>query len=277
VNFLEQSIIKDLYQVLKDGRDIALITIVEAEGSSPRGIGTMMVVDSSGKLLSGTIGGGVVEEQAKKDAAECITRGISKTASYNLNYKKNEEDTSLSMLCGGKVKVFIKVFKKQDELIIVGAGHIAEKLSKIAKLLNYRVMILDDREDFITRERFPEADELLPGEIVEQLKAISINKNTNIVIVTHGHQYDQQAIEAVIDSPARYIGVIGSKNKVKTCFSILRQKGVPEEKIKRIYSPIGIDLGGETPEEISLSIMAEIQAVKYGKKVSSLFSHSRLS
>ncbi len=266
---MEQNIIKKLYQLIEEGGNIALVTIIEADGSSPRGIGAMMLVDNNGELLAGTIGGGAVEEKAKKDAAECTRRGISRTISYNLGHKKGEE-SSLPMLCGGEIKVFIKVFKKQDELIIVGAGHIGEKLAKLAKILGYGVTVIDNRQQFITRDRFPEADELLLGEIESLLKQIPISENSNIVIVTHGHQFDQQALEAVIDSPARYIGMIGSTAKVNACFDMLRRKGISEETIKKVYSPIGIDLGGETPEEISLSIMAEIQAVKYGKKVASL-------
>lgn len=262
---METLLLKKLTQLLDEQKSVALVTIVKSEGSSPRGVGAMMIVDSEGNLIDGTIGGGAVEEKAKRQAAECIRRGISKTVAYDLN-----KDSSLSMICGGKVEVFIQVFCRQDKLIIVGAGHIAERLYRMAKILGYIVVILDDRKDMVTKERFPEADELLSGDISDNLKAVSIDENTNIVIVTHGHKYDTMALEAVINSSARYIGMIGSVNKVKTCFEILKQKGVTDEALARVYAPIGLDLGGETPEEISLAIMAEIQAAKYGKQVPSM-------
>jgi xanthine dehydrogenase accessory factor len=265
---LEASLIKKLSQLLDEQQNIALVTIINSLGASPRGVGAMMIVDSAGNLIDGTIGGGAIEEKAKQDAAECIRRGTSRTISYNLNEKAEKE--SLPMMCGGSVEIFIQVFRQKDKLIIAGAGHIAEKLYKIAKILGYIVTILDDRQEMITKERFPEADELLMGDIPSNLKTVSIDENTNIVIVTHGHKYDAMALEAVINSTARYIGMIGSMNKVKTCFETLKKKGISEEKLTKVYSPIGIDLGGETPEEISLAIMAEMQAVKYGKKVPSL-------
>ncbi|RKL61511.1 XshC-Cox1-family protein [Thermoanaerobacteraceae bacterium SP2] len=265
---MEGSLIKKLSQLLDEQQNIALVTITNSFGSCPRGVGAMMIVDSAGNLVDGTIGGGAVEEKAQQDAAECIRRGISKTISYVLDEKAEKE--SLPMMCGGRVDVFIQVFRRQDKLIIAGAGHIAEKLYKMAKILGYSVTILDDRQEMITKDKFPDADELLLGDIPSNLKMLSIDENTNIVIVTHGHKYDAMALETVINSPARYIGMIGSINKVKTCFEILKQKGISEEKLSQVYSPIGIDLGGETPEEISLAIIAEMQAVKYGKEVPSL-------
>ena len=265
---MERSLLKKLNQLLDDRENVALVTITGRLGSSPRGVGAMMIVNSKGELIDGTIGGGILEEEAKKAAVKCIRRGISKTIGFKLN-EKSEKD-SLPMLCGGNVDLFIRVFNPQDKLIIVGAGHIADKLYKIAKILGYSVTILDDRKEFITKDRFPDADELMLGDIPSNLKLITIDENSNIVIVTHGHKYDEIALETVINSNARYIGMIGSVTKTKDCFENLKKKGISEDKLSKVYSPIGIDIGGETPEEISLSIMAEIQAVKHSKSVSSL-------
>jgi xanthine dehydrogenase accessory factor len=270
---MESMIMKKLSELLDQQENIALVMITNAYGSSPRGVGAMMIVDSNGKLVEGTIGGGSVEEKAKQHAVECIARGISKTVSFNLNNaaatdKPGQE--TLDMVCGGKVEVFIRVFRQQDKLVIAGAGHIAEKLHRMAKILGYYVTIVDNREELTTRDRFPDADQLLVGNIADQLSQIAIDGSTSIVIVTHGHRHDAAALEAVIDSNAGYIGMIGSTNKVKACFNLLKEKGISESKLARVYSPIGIDIGGETPEEISLAIMAEIQAVKYGKPVPSL-------
>lgn len=266
---MDNKLVKRLSGLLEEGQRVALVTIVKALGSSPRGVGAMMIVDEKGNLIEGTIGGGSIEEQAKNRAAECIRRGVSKTVRYDLGAKSDAEE-SLGMVCGGEVEVFFQVFERQEELIIAGAGHIAEKLSRMAKILGYRITVLDDREELMTRQRFPDADVLLAGEIASNLGKTRIDDNTKIVIVTHGHKHDAAALEAVIESRAGYIGMIGSINKIKACFEILTEKGVNREKLDKVFTPIGIDLGGEKPEEIALSIMAEIQALKYGKSVPSL-------
>lgn len=266
---MESKIIQELAQRLDNNEPVATVTITRAEGSSPRGVGSMMLIDREGRLIGGTIGGGAVEEKAKGDAAECIRRGISKTAAYDLNLNSGKED-ALPMACGGRVEVFIKVFRSQERLIIVGAGHIGVKLCRLAKILEYHVTVIDDRPEVATKERFPEADVLLVGDIPEILQQYPIDERTSIVIVTHGHRYDEEALEAVAGSSAAYIGMIGSRQKVETCFQHLLAKGVAQEMLSRVYAPIGIDIGGETPQEIALSIMAEIQSVRYGKRVPSM-------
>ncbi|GAA0181694.1 XdhC/CoxI family protein [Clostridium sediminicola] len=260
---MEIHLVKKLSQSLEENKDVALVTITNVHGSSPRGKGSMMLVDKDGDLLEGTIGGGAVEEKAKSDAAECIKRGISKSIYYVLDQDKGSD--SLQMACGGDIDIFVKVFHSSEQLIIVGAGHIAVKLSKVAGILGYKITIIDDRKEFATRERFPEAQEIMVGDVGENLRKCSIEEKTNIVIVTHGHNDDQIALEAVIDSKSRYIGMIGSFKKVKESFKALEDKGFSQEKINKVHAPIGIDIGGEKPEEIALSIMAEIQAVEYGK------------
>jgi xanthine dehydrogenase accessory factor len=265
---MEHILIQKLSQLIQENHDVALVTVTDTQGSSPRGKGSMMLVDKEGNLIEGTIGGGAVEEKAKQDAAICIRRGISKAIHYGLH--PTAKENALPMICGGNMDVFIKVFTKQDSLLIIGAGHIGTKLSKIAKILDYHVTIIDNREEFASEERFPEADERLVGDIEDILTNYPIDEKTNIVIVTHGHRYDQQALEAVIDSPAGYIGMIGSQKKVVTCFKNLEEKGIAKSRIAAIHAPIGLDIGGEKPEEIALAIMAEIQSVKYNKSGSFL-------
>lgn len=256
-----------LAKCMEKGQDVVLATVTEVQGSSPRGVGSMMLVDSAGNLLEGTIGGGAIEEKAKKDGAECIRKNLSKTIHYELNLS-NRENT-LNMACGGNVDVFFKVFKGRDELVIVGAGHIGDKLSKIAHILGYHVTVIDDRPQCACVERFPEADVLKVGEIGEALENVHISDKTNVVIITHGHKYDQIALEKVINSTARYIGMIGSKNKIALCFKNMMEKGCEKSLLSRVHAPIGLDIGGETPEEIAVAIISEIQAVKYNKSCSS--------
>lgn len=265
---MEQALIGTLMTCFKDNRPVALITVTQAQGSIPRGVGSMMIVDDEGTLVAGTIGGGAVEAKAMDEGAMCIRQGISKQAHYELT--TTDRADSLNMICGGNVDIFIQVFKEQEEILIVGAGHIGHTLSRLAKVLGYRVAVADSREAFASRERFPEADILLDGEIGKSLKAYPIGPGTNIVILTHGHIHDQEALEAVIHTNARYIGMIGSRKKIKGIFDNLRDQGVSEGKLEAVHAPIGIDIGGETPEEISLGILAEIQAIRNGKNMLSL-------
>lgn len=265
---MEIKVMEKLSECINHGQDVALVTVTNAEGSSPRGVGSMMIVDAEGKLIEGTIGGGAVEQKAKQDGAECIRRGISKTIHYELNLSNSEN--ALHMACGGNVDVFFKVFKGRDELVIVGAGHIGDKLSKMAHILGYHITIIDERAECANKERFPEADELKVGDIGEILGNQPVSDKTNIVIITHGHKYDQIALERVIYSKARYIGMIGSKNKISLCFGNMVEKGIEKGLLSKVHAPIGLDIGGETPEEIAVAIMAQIQAVKYNKLGGSL-------
>jgi len=257
-------VIEKLASMITKNEPVALVTIVESSGSTPRGPGSMMLVDRDGKLLEGTIGGGILEERAKRDAVECLRKKESKLFFYELN---TDGKKSLPMICGGSVSFFVEIFPSKKRLIIIGAGHIGEKLCKIANILGYTVIIIDDREDRATKENFSEATEILVGNVLEAVKKTLIDENTCIVIVTHAHKYDQAVLEAVIDSNALYIGMIGSTSKVRKCFDNLRKKGICDELISKVNSPIGLDIGGESPEEIALSIMAEIQAITYNKNL----------
>ncbi len=259
---MEDKLIRKLLDNVEKNQSIALAVVVDSKGSSPRGKGSMMIVDQQGNILGGTVGGGAIEEKVKKECKECILKFESKLINYEL--------ASLPMTCGGNVSVFIKVFNSRDKLLIVGAGHIGTKLSQLGKILNYEVTIVDNRTEFATADRLPEADNILTGNIGDILRKYPIDECTSIVIVTHGHDHDLEALDAVILSQARYIGMIGSHGKVIACLNSLKDNGVDENFLEKIYAPIGLDLGGETPEEIALAILAELQAVKHRKDTNSL-------
>ncbi len=265
----DRKVLSKLNEYIENNQSIATVTIVRADGSTPRGIGSTMLVDEDGNLIEGTIGGGILEEKAKKDAVNCIKNKETKLIDYNLDSSSNSKNT-LPMICGGNVSIFIKVYNPEENLIIAGAGHVAERVCKIANILGYSITVLDDRKERLNTKLFPDVENLVYGNIVESLGNMNIHNNSYIVIVTHGHIYDQDALEMVLKTNAKYIGMIGSKNKIKTCFNNLLEKGYLREELSKVYTPIGLDLGGETPEEIALSIMAEIQAVKYGKKAPNL-------
>lgn len=255
-----------LNECVKNNKPVATVAIVKTNGSTPRGVGSTMLVDENGNLLEGTIGGGILEEKGKKDAAKYIKRKETILLNYDLD-SSSENKNNLPMICGGNVHVFIKVYNSNENLIIVGAGHVSEKIAELAKTLDYSITVMDDRKGRLNSEIFPGVENLVHGNIIENLKKISIDKNTLIIIVTHGHVYDQEALEIVLRSKASYIGMMGSSNKIKICFQELLKKGYSKEELSKVYTPIGIDIGGETPEEIAMSIMAEIQAIKNKKNV----------
>lgn len=245
----------ELAGFLEMGRPAALATIVSAKGSAPRKEpGTKMLITLDG-YVRGTIGGGLLEARVVEDAKIAIKSGASRLVSYNLT---PETAGGMGLLCGGEVDVFIDVFKSSSVLIIIGAGHVALPLYKIAKIVGFEVIVLDDREEFANPERFPEADRVVAGNLEVSLEGLSVTPSTCIVIVTRGHQYDELALRKVIGSDAGYVGMIGSRKKVAAVLDRLRQDGFPEGLINRVHAPIGLSIGAETPEEIAVSIMAEI-------------------
>ena len=171
------------------------------------------------------------------------------------------------MKCGGFVRVYIKIFAKREKLLIMGGGHLGAELYTLGKFLNKYVVIFEDREEFINKERFPKADELIFGKMEETVKNYSIDENSYIIIVTRGHENDKQCLKAILDkkiSP-KYIGIVGSKGKVISTYKELLSEGYSKEELKEIYSPIGLDISNSEPKEIALGIMAEIIAVKNKK------------
>jgi len=222
----------------------------------------MMVIKGSGET-EGTIGGGAIESETIKRALECIRDGESR----HYDFKLTEEEKSLDMICGGRAQVFIKVFVPENRLLIAGGGHVALKLYEIAQIMGFKTVIFEDRQEFCSRERFPKAHDLVLGDIEESIRAYPVDETCYGVIVTRGHSQDEKALEALLGRGAAYIGMIGSRRKTVMIFDSLIGKGISKEELDKVYAPIGIDTGGETPEEIALGIMAEIVAVKHKAKI----------
>jgi xanthine dehydrogenase accessory factor len=173
-----------------------------------------------------------------------------------------------------KAEVFFEVIPAMHKVIIVGAGHLAIPLVKFAKILGFHISVLDDRVMYANRERFPDADEVLAGDMAETLRGLEITPQTYIVLITRGHQFDEPCLREIIHSPAKYIGMIGSKRRIKACFIRFRdEEGIPEELLKRVYAPIGLDIKAESPEEIALSIISEMVKVRRGGTAQSLARH----
>ncbi len=260
---MDAMLMKQLVMCIEKREEVALVTVTSKFGSGPRDMGSMMLVDSKGNLIAGTIGGGGVEERAKKDAQNCISENQSMACHYELTMK--DSDVALKMVCGGTVDVFIKVFKNEKQLIIFGGGHIGLVLSDFAKALDYQVSLYDVREGYSSTERFPKVDQLYTGDLDMAIEKMKLSPLSNIVIITHGHTYDLEVLKRVVGTDAGYIGIIGSATKIRHCFTELLNQGVPKSLLQRVHGPIGLDIGGETPAEIALGILAEIQAVQFGK------------
>ncbi|MBC8590157.1 XdhC family protein [Wansuia hejianensis] len=253
-------IMKSLLELIEKGEDLALITITKAQGSTPRGIGAQMIVLGDGSII-GTVGGGILEKRIIQLGVEAIEKGNSQSIPLDLK----AED--IGMVCGGQIEIFIQIYKSRPKLLIVGGGHVSFALYNLASILDFDIVIFEDREEFLNPERFPLAKELVLGPIDKSLREHGISEDSYIVIVTRGHKYDEEALEAVIDSKAKYIGVMGSKKKVLNMFDNIKSRGISEESLSKVYSPIGLDIGNSSPEEIGISILAEILAVKNNRKV----------
>lgn len=247
---------------VEKNKKVALIMVTNIEGSTPREEGSMMVVLEDGSTHD-TIGGGKLEFESVNKAIECIRKGISKKYVFELNDKEG----SLGMKCGGQAEIFIKVFKPKSKLLIVGGGHIALELFKFGKLLDFHIAVFEDREEYLNNERFPDANELILGDIEKNLKEYPISNDCYIVIITRGHSYDEIALRTVLNRDAAYIGMIGSKNKTKYVMNNLINDGFDKEILDSVYAPIGLNLGGSEPNEIALSIISEIVLIRNNGKL----------
>jgi len=217
-----------------------------------------MLVREDGSIV-GTVGGGCVEFDVRKRAMAVIQDEKPKTFTFDLD-QRPDDDTGL--LCGGSVQVFIEPVIPTPQLYIFGAGHVGLNVCKVAALAGFEVIICDDREQYANLKRFPDAREIHAGEMDAVLPELSPSAASYIVIVTRGHRHDLRVLRWALDTPAHYIGMIGSGRKVLTVFHQLEAEGVTRESFKRVFAPIGLEISAATPEEIAISIVAELIAIR---------------
>ncbi|TYP51593.1 XdhC family protein [Thermosediminibacter litoriperuensis] len=252
------NIFEEVLKAQKERKNFALVTVIKAEGSAPRHGSARMLVFPGGEI-KGTIGGGILEATVIRESLDSLKTGRSKVVKYRLDKDKG----GLPMVCGGEVELFIEVFRSKPQLVIAGAGHVGYWVSKIASTLDFEITVVDDREEWANRERFPEADRIMVVEsFAEGIEKCNIDENSFVVIATRGHAHDRETLKAALSRNSRYIGMIGSRKKVIECFEQLKKEGVSQDLLDGVYAPVGLDLGAETPEEIAVSIMAEILMVK---------------
>lgn len=250
----------EILEALEKQESIVMATVIGVRGEYTTSLGRKMVVKATGEAR-GSLGSFWLDARVREDCIAAIREGRSRSFCYDGGTK--EAIGPASMKREG-VDVFIELLEGAPELLIFGAGHVGQALYRVAKILGFRVVVVDDRATFANRERYPEADEILCGVFAEVMANHPITLNTYIVAVTRGHKMDEVSLRLVANSLARYIGMIGSKRRVSTVLAHMARDGFSQEVLRRIYTPIGLDIGAETPEEIAVSIMAEIIKVRRG-------------
>ena len=307
-----REVLSELTEWTRAGEDIALATVVETWGSSPRPLGSKMVVTRSGKM-GGSVSNGCIEGAVFEEAQKVLKAGEPKVAAFGV---ADDVAFDVGLACGGHIEVFVQPlgpvheqlivmlqrnipatlrtnlvtgeaelvegapagselarregdvfvepFRRPAHLIIIGAIHIAIPLHRLAKLMGYRVTIVDARAKFATKERFPEADELLVAWPDEAMARLEIDNSSYVVILTHDPKFDLPALRSVLGKEAGYVGAIGSRKTNQNRFDALRAEGFTEEQLARVHGPIGLDLGGRGAEETALGILAEITTVRFG-------------
>ena len=246
---------------LERGEPAALVTIVSTTGSTPQRIGAKMLVFGDGRMV-GTIGGGCYENDAFWKAREAITNRRPQLVHYELSDDFAQET---GLICGGQMDVYIEPIEPSPELYVIGAGHVGFHLARLAHEVGFRVHVVDDREKFASAERFPDASEVVVDDIPTWLNRTPLPSHAYVVIVTRGHTNDLDALRALAPRDLRYLGLIGSRAKVARIYDQLRLEAMPAEQLTRVHAPIGLDIGAVTPQEIAVSILAELIAVKHGK------------
>src|SRR5208282_1225871 len=251
-------IYEEIVKLRQEGRRGAVATIVNVRGSIPSFETAKMLVRDDGSI-AGTIGGGCVEAEVWQAAREVMGSEKPRSMTFNLN-QDPKHDTGL--VCGGTLDIFIEPVIPPVSLYIFGAGHISLSLYEIARRAGFDVAVVDDREAYASRERFPQAREVIAEDFDKAMARITPGESSYIVIVTRGHRDDMRVLRWAVQTQARYIGMIGSKRKTISIFRELTKEGIPEHLFARVHAPVGLDIGAITPEEIAVAITAELIAVR---------------
>jgi xanthine dehydrogenase accessory factor len=253
-------IYEEIVRLRHQGRRGAVATIVNVRGSIPSFETAKMLIRDDGSIV-GTVGGGCVEAEVWQAAREVMESQKPRTLTFNLNHDP-KYDTGL--VCGGTLDIFIEPVMPPAALYIFGAGHVALSLYRTAKNAGFDVSVIDDRDSYANRERFPDAKEVIAEDYDRAMARLSPSETSYVVIVTRGHKDDMRVLRWAVQTQARYIGMIGSKRKTITIFRELVKEGIPEHLFERVHAPVGLDIGAITPEEIAVAITAELIGVRRG-------------
>src|SRR5690348_5097220 len=251
-------IYEEIVKLRSEGQRGAVATVVNVRGSVPSFETAKMLVRNDGSIV-GTVGGGCVEAKVWQAAREVMECEKPRTLTFNLN-QDPKYDTGL--VCGGTLDIFVEPVLPPASLYIFGAGHVAVNLYKVAQNAGFEVTVVDDRDAYANRERFPDAKEIMAEDFEQAMARLNPTEASYIVITTRGHRDDMRVLRWAVQTPARYIGMIGSKRKTISIFRELTKEGIPANLFDRVHAPVGLDIGAVTPEEIAVSITAELIAMR---------------
>lgn len=256
---------EEVYQALVDlkthGRSGALCTVVRTKGSTPRKEGSKMLVYPGGEIV-GTVGGGEMESRVIRGALDVLASGIPQILKYDL-FDPEQDDPGV---CGGSLEVFVEPIQSPLVLLVIGGGHVGREVARLADWLGYRVILSDDREEFCRPEAVPEAHQYLCCEVEDLPSRMEFNDRTAVVMATRNMGIDTRGLPGLLEYDLSYLGVISSRRRWRLTEEKLLEAGIPESVLAQIRAPIGLDINAETPEEIALSIMAEVVMVQRGGK-----------
>ena len=242
---------KRLNNLTEKTKDVAVVTVIDADNSYKNLKEEKIALSDNETIYS---------EESHKEGLEKIIKSFGRDKILKIS---NPESKELKLDDGSNIQIYIEPLTDNPRLLLFGAGHIANQVSKIASLMDFEITVVDDREDFLNKDRFPEADHTIVQKYADFLKDFEVEKNDYIVIITRGHQFDYDVLREVIDTKAKYVGMIGSSKKIKEVFDKLKDVDkVSEEKLNTVHSPIGLDIGAETTSEIAVAIMGEIVKVR---------------
>lgn len=241
------------------GDPVAIATVIRAQGSVPRHEGSRMLIFPDGRI-EGTIGGGDMESRVIEEAQQAMMDGRPRL----LHYAFRDIEEGDVGVCGGEMEVFVDPLRPRPTVVVVGGGHVGKAVAHLARWLGFRTVVADDRPEFATPEAVPDGDEYVAGPLNELPDRVRITPDTYVLLTTRGVPVDIEGLPALLETDAAYIGVIGSRRRWEVCANKLLEMGYPKGKITRVTSPMGIELNAETPEEIALSLMAEIVMLRRG-------------
>jgi xanthine dehydrogenase accessory factor len=253
------SIFKAVNDLIENGEAGALCSIITTTGSTPRHEGSKMLVYEDGRFI-GTVGGGEVESRIFEEARKAIQEGNPRLLKYSMVDPKQGDPG----VCGGTLEIFVEPILPPPLLVVIGGGHVGKAVAHLAKWLGFRVAVSDDRTEFCTREANPDADDFYPVPMAELPQHLKINSRTYIVLTTRGAIVDVPGLPALLDAPYAYLGIIGSQRRWTVTRKAMIEAGMDAAKFDRVHSPIGLELRAESPEEIAVSIMAEIIMLRNG-------------
>ncbi len=247
-------VFEELVEIRRRGQKAALCTIVEVEGSIPSFQSAKMLIREDGSMV-GTIGGGCTEAEVWNAAREVMETEKPRMLSFRLNQEAAYDN---GLICGGQLNVYVEPVLPIPTAYIFGGGHISKSLSKVASLAGFRTAVIDDREAYANAERFPEAFEVHADDYENVFPKLHVSSATYLIIVTRGHKDDMRVLRWAAATEARYVAMIGSKRKTIEVAKQLIREGVPADQLERVHAPMGFDIGAVTPEEIAVSVVAEM-------------------